>query len=272
MTGSSRSASLGLIVGVSAVLVLVTALIVGFVSGGAALPSTPKEAGAAIALVGSIAVGIERVQELFWSLVDFNVGPGWPFGFLTKPIKDVTNEVSSVLPGYLTQANDFLTKTKADGTLAQEKLATLESDLISAQEQLDKLTKGLPADGAARGFVSAFTTRLQRIQGVLPIGDAALSTGQGAIDILDNLLAKMQSNPGRRTIGMLAGTILGMIICAMLNVDMLNAIFGATYSRFQLGIVATGILVGLGADPTHQVIRLLEESKNRIKSQSPTPS
>jgi hypothetical protein len=269
MTGSPRGASLGLIVGVSALLVLITALIVGFLP---IVPTSGKEAGAAIALVGSIAVGIERVQELFWSLVDFNVGPGWPFGILTRPIRDLTTQVGSVLPSYFTQANEFLTKTRAEGTLAQEKLASLEADLISAQEQLGKLNQGLPADSAARGFVSSFTSRLQRIQGVLPVGDAVVSTGQGAIDILDNLLAKMQSNPGRRSIGMLAGTILGMIICAVLDVDMLSAIFGATYSGFQLGIVATGILVGLGADPTHQVIRLLEEAKNQLKSQSPTPT
>jgi len=269
MTGPSRAASLGVILAVSIALVLITALIVGFLP---VVPSSSKESGAAIALVGSIAVGIERVQELFWSVVDFNIGPGWPFGILTKPIKDLATQIGAVMPGYLTQANDFLTKTKADGTLAQDKLAGLEADLISAQDELAKLTAGLPADSSARGFVSSFASRLQRIQGVLPVGDAALTTGQGAIVILDNLLAKMQSNPGRRIIGMLAGTILGMIICAILDVDMLNAIFGMTYSGFQVGIVATGILVGLGADPTHQVIRLLEEAKNQFKSQSPTSS
>jgi hypothetical protein len=269
MTGSPRGVSLGLIVGGGVLSVLITALIVGFLP---LAPTGRKEPGAAIALVGSIAVGIERVQELFWSLIDFNLGRGWPFGILSKPIKDLTAQVGSVLPGYLNQADEFLVKTRTEGTLAQEKLASLEADLIAAQDQLSKLNEGLPSNSAASGFVSSFASRLQRIQGVLPAGAVAISTGQEALDILDNLLAKMQSNPGRRSIGMLAGTILGMITCAVLNVDMLNAIFGATYSGFQLGIVATGILVGLGADPTHQVIRLLEEAKNQFKSQSPTPS
>jgi hypothetical protein len=70
------------------------------------------------------------------------------------------------------------------------------------------------------------------------------------------------------------GTLLGLLITGLLRLDLVQAIFqsptfGNVFDlQFYWGIIFTGIVMGLGSNPTHEVIRVLQEYKKTLKIQN----
>jgi hypothetical protein len=92
-------------------------------------------------------------------------------------------------------------------------------------------------------------------------------------------LATFKDNPGRRLLSIALGLVLGVGIAMAFGLDIFSAILtdpstdqvagqgvSTAVSASLLGGVATGVLIGLGSSPTHEVIQALQEYKKRQRS------
>jgi len=87
-------------------------------------------------------------------------------------------------------------------------------------------------------------------------------------------VATFKDNPGRRLISICAGAILGLIAAWALGLDAFQAAYqappgdvvGGVPPQWQWGIAVTGLLMGLGSTPTHEVIKLVQEVKKSRKT------
>jgi hypothetical protein len=93
-----------------------------------------------------------------------------------------------------------------------------------------------------------------------------------------NLVTSFRDNPGRRLLSLLAGVAVGLLAAGALGFDIFTAILGVgqvtlpsqiplptggTLESLKWGVVVTGIVIGLGAEPAHQVIKILQETKQQ---------
>ncbi|MDQ5825487.1 MAG: hypothetical protein M3441_14940, partial [Chloroflexota bacterium] len=99
------------------------------------------------------------------------------------------------------------------------------------------------------------------------------------VDLVTGVLNSVLDNPARKIIGIFIGAAIGIVIAALFGLDIFWSILGSeTVFTFgdapraltlHVGVALSGIIIGLGADPTHQVIRLLEEKKKDLKGRNP---
>jgi hypothetical protein len=77
-------------------------------------------------------------------------------------------------------------------------------------------------------------------------------------------LENFKDNPGRKVISIYLGAILGIAVATVAQVD----VFHATENEAAFGDLAiplTGVLMGIGANPTHEVIAALKKYKESKK-------
>ena len=90
---------------------------------------------------------------------------------------------------------------------------------------------------------------------------------------VDDFLGTFSSNPLRRIISLFIGMVLGLVVAAFAGLDCIAAALSpVTLGKSPLnptvwGMVLTGILIGLGSNPTHEIIKALQQYK---QNQSPT--
>ena len=118
---------------------------------------------------------------------------------------------------------------------------------------------------SAQRSVTYFGSRYQELR------DAATIAGSGIAGITD-FVATFKDNPGRRMISLFGGALVGLLMAWALHLDVFRTVL-ETPAPAQpavllpfVGVALTGMLMGLGANPTHEVIRILQEIKNRRKA------
>jgi hypothetical protein len=90
-----------------------------------------------------------------------------------------------------------------------------------------------------------------------------------AVNGLQDFLATFKDNPGRRLISLYVGCLLGLLIAGAFRLDILKAALGVAEVRHPtMDMVLTGFVVGLGSNPTHEVIRAIQEFKKGQKGQN----
>ena|SRR5215212_943798 len=97
-----------------------------------------------------------------------------------------------------------------------------------------------------------------------------------------------QDNPARRLMSLFAGAVLGLIVAEALGLDVIQATVGDPFTGGSwplqpvfdalgikpitvfpnLGTAVTGIAMGLGANPTHELVKALQERKQRTKEEA----
>lgn len=112
------------------------------------------------------------------------------------------------------------------------------------------------------------------------VGHAVLVAGQ-AVDSVGSFIATFKDNPGKRLLSLELGALAGLAVAGMLGVDVFRAVLSPDSKAdiaFNwptsidgiwswivtapfLGVAATGLLLGLGSNPTHEVIGALQQYK-----------
>ncbi len=259
-----------------AVLAIVAGLLARSPSSEASL-----EAGAALAMISAVALGIERAQEVFWAAIDSRYGAWWPLSLVTKPVRDLQKRLDAELAPYVVKAKVALAELDRQGQLAQGELAKLNENLDNAQRELQSWGGMITDARALKRVLTAIQTNLASVQGRIPQGQSALAFGDEAVDLLTGVLDSVTSNPARRTIGIFIGAAIGIVIAATFGLDIFFSMLGSETAftivrdangsslvTLHAGVAISGIIIGLGADPTHQVIRLLEEKKKELKERN----
>lgn len=137
--------------------------------------------------------------------------------------------------------------------------------MANLQARFNELKEKLPPDNErVQLLVTAASPHVdylrKKYEANLPNLNAAAAIAGTAIDGLQNFIASFKDNPGRRLISIYLGVILGLTVAGYFGLDLFQAVLKDTaQSTNHLNIIITGVVVGLGSNPTHEVIRALQE-------------
>jgi hypothetical protein len=229
-----------------------------------------------LGLVAAIAVAIERTMEIWWTFVGLIGTNWWPVGPVGKQYKAALDQLDAQLQIVYGSA-----KAKIDdlsekaGSAPDNEVQQLQEHLTYLRTQFAALRDTAPQSQQVRLLTDqadralTFTENLAKT----PEVSAAASLAKDAINDIDGFVTSFKDNPRRRLISIYLGAIIGVALAGTLGLDLIHAALGvdpADIGAPYWGTVASGVVIGLGASPTHEVIRLLQEYKKQIKGANAT--
>lgn len=235
--------------------------------------SISNNPGMIFTIVSLIAIGIERVIEGFWCIIELYLGKCWPLNLITQPLNDLVDRLNNTLdPGY-----DKL-NAAVDNTpdLNDSQKAAAKQQIANFQGYINQLMKLPGDDNRAQLLVNTVQSGLNELQSIFQ--NIAEHTGDinNAVQDLQNFLATFQNsignNPGRRIISLYFGIILGLLVASVFDINLLALAFTPNQYNLlppyfsYLGILLTGMVMGLGSSPTHEVIQAIQEYKQNMQS------
>jgi hypothetical protein len=242
----------------------------------------PSNAAAAIAMITAAAVGIERIIELFWTAVGLIKDSWWPFGQFRKQLDTLVSGLDEVLKKFFDHAEARAEalqdaaggKANAEHVVSQIKRVRARTealrrdlDVLASDKQQFQLLAASAVDAVS------YTERL------LPEAQRDAAITLQAITGMTDFIDTFKDNPGRRLISIFIGSGIGLLVAWLLGLDVFRAVLAAPTVGIQrealfpaLGVAITGMVIGLGANPTHEVIRLIQEYKKSQKTaNNPSP-
>jgi hypothetical protein len=262
----------GLIAGIATLVLLATAAAVGL------LAPTPDQraadAAALLAFVTAAAVGIERAIEAGWTIVGSLRGTFWPLNAVSRQVDAMVADLDASLKPFHEDVEKALGSLAAGGEWTQEKVEEARAEIEKLRRRFDGL-KELPVDSqraqllaaAAGQNVNYLTKKYAGKVAGLNLEEAAAVANE-AIGGLQTFAASFKDNPGRRLISLYAGAILGLGVAGVFGLDLFSAALQADASHPRLNVVLTGVVIGLGSSPTHEVIRVVQEFKKSRKGEN----
>lgn len=261
------------VIGVGLLLALVGTVLVALFSPDPVV--TPETAAAVLAIVTAGAVAIERVIEGAWTLVGLVAkNTWWPMNRANEQVNGLVNNLDQELVGVYTNAAEIVRGIVAAKKLGNDLLNSALADLETIRDttfiDLQTLAQNAPANQRVQ-FVAAATSRsLEFLESKYPDLQKAMLVANRSIDITAAFVETFKDNPGRRLISICAGAVLGLIFAWTLGLDTFRAAepAGGGTATLQWGVALTGLLMGLGSTPAHEVIKLVQEVKKSRKVQN----
>jgi hypothetical protein len=240
------------------------------------------DASAALAFVGAAAIGIERTIEGFWTIVGATGGTFWPLSAVNKQVGTLVDDLNVAMKSFHDTATNRLQDTADAVAGAQKTFKRISDEKESLDKSLEGVTQRLtalaagPRDNQRLQLLAA--TASQNVSYVsalygetIPDLQRAGRAANAAINGLQDFIATFKDNPGRRLVSLFLGVLAGLVIAGCLGLDLVTASLESnapTGSRAAFNIVVTGILIGLGSNPTHEVIRAIQEYKKGRKGEN----
>ena len=216
-----------------------------------------------IAVAGAVAVGIERLIEGIWTLVALTPNDQWPLNLTTfNDKKDQLETFFTNINAHINALtkdtktfNDFTSKCGSAVTDFQSSMASIKATDVSDPNFQQFSAKALKSVYALQSYDDEFSNLSNDFN--------------SALDALSTFVDTFQDNPGRRLISILLGMALGLVIAIFTGLNLFQALLAlATPATNVLywGVALTGITLGLGSSPTHEVIQLLTQFKQNQAS------
>lgn len=266
-----------LLAGLGALAVAIGVVYVTADPGGAGFASNA----AAITFIGAVALGIERVLEIGWTLAGQSrrLGGWWPL----NRVRDAAAEFEAAAEQLLDPLGELEERLQA----ALEGLDQGDASAVQLQGYLDQVQAVRPqvtstfnrarelAPGSARvSLVSTAAAQAVNLVGrTTDNADAALADirrringAQGGMNTALDVIDAYRDNPARRLASLLIGSILGLVVAGMAQLNLFVATLsddGALDGPLggPLGVVLTGVVLGFGASPTHEIVKGLQRYK-----------
>jgi hypothetical protein len=248
----------------TSILVIVALLIAQFSRN----PNTlTKDATQYLGLITIIAIGIERVMEGFWTVIDVYKESWWPRN-LKASIEEFTSGLGGGIPSFVAAIDQTINNVNTN-VLDANKIGQAKEDLKALGDKIKELEKATTDIKNVRRVLGASTQILKSVETKYP---KIIETTDGLHEILtqtSDFLDTFKDNPGRRLISLYFGALIGVILAGILGLDVFIVAMGPASASSNLfpywGVALTGILMGLGSSPTHEVIRAIQEVKNSKK-------
>jgi hypothetical protein len=230
-----------------------------------------KDAGLALTFITGSAVVIERLIEAFWTIIGGALGAYWPLSEVGGQVSVLTQELNKSLVPFQEQASARIEELKKAGNLAKEQIDRLNeasADIDRLKGRIAELQKLAPDNQRMRLLAAEAAQNVAYLRDkygdILKEFNGAADVANLAIGGIQNFLASFKDNPGRTLISLYLGAILGLGVSGGFGLDVFQAVLGSTQHPV-LGVILTGLLIGLGSSPTHEVIRAIQEYKTGRK-------
>ncbi|MFL5805228.1 MAG: hypothetical protein ACJ8CR_26240 [Roseiflexaceae bacterium] len=263
----------GVIIGGLLLLAVAVAVVAQLAPNTASASATADSASAAavLAAITASAVGIERVLEIFWTAIGLTVGSFWPLTRVHQQMDDFVKNLNAKLEPVYQHAKAEINKLSAKEQWAQERIDAATGQISSVRESLSQFQNMEPTNQRSRVMISVADQAITNLEGKYPAVTEAAQAAKHATDIAKNVLETFKDNPARRLISIYLGAILGLIVVGFTGLDVFHATLGINFASAYpslpgIGVALTGLLMGLGANPTHEVIRVLQEIKEGHKA------
>jgi hypothetical protein len=224
-----------------------------------------RDAAVALTIIAAVSVGIERVLEGFWTYIGLTRNSWWPLNVVSQDITDMASNLDQILAPFYQQ----LTKAVEDANTAekwsQEQLDAANKEITDFQNVIDRLKQLAPGSQQATAIASIISQQVSNFQQKYKTLANEASIANLAISDFANFIVTPPDNLGRRFISLFLGMYLGLVVAGVLGLDLLQAIF-TTSLALHLGVVLTGLVIGLGSSPTHEVIQVLQNWKTSLKT------
>jgi hypothetical protein len=263
-------------------VLIIVALLAGFTK---QTEVTSANAGSMLALIAAAAVGIERVIEVLWTLIDRSKVAWWPLnlaGDITKLIDELDDQMEP-LYDRAKVVTDKLGKAAGNTKTA---IAKAETTLEKLKAEISS-QKNAPLNDRTRQISLSVTSAIAYVEQITNEANvkANVQFANQALARLTDFVGSFRDNPGRRLVSILIGAVFGLAIAGFAGFDIFAAVRAEPVvtaaaaklagqasqnggNPFHWGIVVTGLIMGLGANPTHEVISTLREVKKQRRSQN----
>jgi hypothetical protein len=248
--------------------------------------ASPIDATATLALIAGASLAIERALEVFWTVVGSRqAGQWWPFSAVQRAFDDYEAEANELFGEPLTEVLAVLDKAAdeaeglgADSAAVARVVADTKAEADRLRSRYEAARKNLPKGSGRLQVVSetiddaaAFADHvLDEAKAISSDIDTAVAASVNAVTDsckqLTDVIQSFDENPARKLASLSFGVSAGLIVAAVLGTNMFTAILdNADDLRLALdgkvGVLVTGVIVGLGSNPTHEVIKALERRK-----------
>ena len=228
-----------------------------------------RDAAAALTIIAAVSVGIERVLEGFWTYIGLSINSWWPLNMISQDITNMATNLDQELKPFYLQLTTAVDDAISAGTLKKEEIDAAKKEIDDFQNDfknyINQLKTLAPGNQTALAIASAATQLVSQIQQKYKTLDTVATSANQAINGFANFIVTPADNLGRRIISLYLGVYLGLVVAWLLGLDLLQAIL-ATSLAFHLGIILTGLVMGLGSSPTHEVIQVLQNWKTNLKT------
>jgi hypothetical protein len=187
-------------------------------------------------------------------------------------INTMASNLDKELEPFYQQLTKVVEDAKNAGQLSQEQFDAANNEITDFKNVIGQLKQLAPGSQQATAIANNVSQQISNFQQKYKTFDNEATIANQAISDFANFIVTSPDDLGRRFISLFLGTYLGLVVAWVLGLDLLQAIF-TTSLAFHLGIVLTGLVMGLGSSPTHEVIQVLQNWKSNLKTQSTaTPS
>ena len=264
-------------------LVLALALLVARGSKAGVFPEpTDLSAGASaamLALVGAAAIGIERIIEMLWTtLGQTTSNQRWPLNVVGAEVSRLVSDMNEDLKPFLQKVQEGIDEAGGAAEAATERLRAARETVDDITSRISELRALAPENPRTREAAAAASRGIGFLEGAFPELQRHAQRFNEAVGEADELLNQVNDNPARRLISILVGSFLGLLVAGILGLDLIGAALGENPwgiggnqpwwdNAFpNLGAAVTGLVMGLGATPTHELIKTLQETKKNRKA------
>lgn len=269
----------------STMLVLILAVLVALGSKIGIFPEPTNlntDASATIlALVGAAAIGIERVIETFWTMLGQSTGnQRWPLNVVGDEVSGLVSDMNEDLAPFRQKVQEGIDEAGEAAEAATEQLRVAKETADDIKGSIREVQALAPENPRARAAVAAASRGIGYLEGTYPDLRERAQSFNDAASRADELLNQVNDNPARRLISILVGSFLGLLAAGILGLDLIGATLGENpwgtgadqpwldRTLPNLGAAVTGLVMGLGASPTHELIKTLQETKKNRKAEN----
>lgn len=232
-----------------------------------------------LALISLVAVGIERVIELFWTVVGRVKHGWWPINEIAEAVDQLVRDTNSVAqPAFdaaiagLEAARAAVATTKEQVEALDEQIRRIQAQAHEYQQQVERISRlGKDNQRVQLLATAAFqaVNRLDTAYGAtMPAVRQAFNDASQVTAGVSDILAGFKDNPAKKVISIMLGWAIGLVIAGFVGLDLFAAAgtplgggaAGQTALFPFIGVALTGFVMGLGSNPTHEVIRYVSEA------------
>ena len=238
----------------------------------------------AIALTSFIALAIERLIELAWLTVARMKNAWWPFNQLAAEVDRRVSNINQLSEKFFSDAIVEAEKLKGDTASAVKLHDDASKWIAEFQKEAEAALKDVKDNDRVAAASQSLFTSAAKVELLLGRSAPHVALVQQAAVGLADFTASVKDNPAKRMLSILFGSTLGMLITLTLGLDAISAsLYEGNTKTFAswsfwiftldgVGVALTGILLGFGAAPTHEVLKALEQiRKARAASINPDP-